>query len=219
LLESIPPIPKDPYLIINTSSPDRSMDVLPRLFKEVKKCVSQARLQWAYGWESFYMASRYGDKREKKKKLDWMKRTQREIAEAGIETLGRLSQAEVGKLYQRASILAYPTECQEIDCISVKKAQAAGCIPVVTDVGALAESAPFAWKVHCRIPKNTSNGPHRFHLGLQDEYAQKVWIRLCVQALQSRAAFDHAAEMREWSRRFEWHKIAASWNDILTARQ
>ena len=51
LLESNPPIEKDPYLIINTSSPERSMDVLPKLFKEVRKRVPQAKLQWAYGWD------------------------------------------------------------------------------------------------------------------------------------------------------------------------
>jgi hypothetical protein len=40
---------KDPYLLINTSSVDRSMSVLPKLFKRVKEAVPQARLQWAYG--------------------------------------------------------------------------------------------------------------------------------------------------------------------------
>ena len=36
--------PKDPYLLINTSSADRSLDVLPKLFKEVKRRVPKARL-------------------------------------------------------------------------------------------------------------------------------------------------------------------------------
>jgi glycosyltransferase involved in cell wall biosynthesis len=215
LLESNPPIDRDPYLITNTSSPDRSMDVLPELFKEVKKFIPQARLQWAHGWDSFYRASRYETK-ERKKKLTWMKQTQREMDEAGIETLGRLTQAEVGKLYQRASILAYPTECQEIDCISVKKAQAAGCLPVVTNVGALAESAPFGWRVPTRT-RDTGNRPCRFHFGLEDRYSQQEWVDLCVKALRSGGMPEGRAEMKKWSRQFEWHKIAARWNDILTA--
>src|SRR5437763_4422773 len=40
---------KDPNLLINTSSADRSMSVLPKLFREVKRRVPCARLQWAYG--------------------------------------------------------------------------------------------------------------------------------------------------------------------------
>jgi len=215
LLESSLPIKRDPYLVINTSSADRSMDVLPKLFKEVKKRVPQAKLQWAYGWDVF-KAARYKDKEEAKTKRRWMKQTQKEMDEAGIETLGRLTQAEVGKLYQRASILAYPTEWPEIDCISVRKAQAAGCLPVVTDFGALAESAPFGWKVHSTKTKDTWNRPGQIHFGLEDDYSQHEWVDLCIKALQSGVPSD-GAEMKEWSRQFEWKRIAAQWNEILTA--
>jgi glycosyltransferase involved in cell wall biosynthesis len=214
LLDSSSPIKKDPYLIINTSSADRSMDVLPKLFKEAKKRVPEARLQWAYGWD-VYKAARYKDKEA----IRWMKQTQKEMDEAGIETLGRLTQAEVGKLYQRAAVLAYPTEFAEIDCISVKKAQAAGCLPVVTDFGALAESAPFGWKVHSTKTKDTWNRPGRFHFGLEDEHLQQEWVELCVEALRTGGLSEHgdSAARREWSRQFEWKKIAAQWNEILTA--
>ena len=41
------------YLLVNTSSPDRCMDVLPELFKKVKEQVPEARLKWAYGWDIF----------------------------------------------------------------------------------------------------------------------------------------------------------------------
>jgi glycosyltransferase involved in cell wall biosynthesis len=218
LLESNPLMRKDPFLIINTSSPDRAMDVLPKLFKEVKKSVPQARLQWAYGWDTFYRGFRYNEEKEMKEKFRWMKRTQKEMDKAGIETLGRLTQAEVGKLYQRASILAYPTEFAEIDCMSVKKAQAAGCLPVVTDFGALAESAPFAWKVHSKKTKDTWNSRlGQFHFGLEGQDAQQEWVDLCVKALRSGRVSEGRAEMKEWSRQFEWHKIAVRWNDILTA--
>ena len=215
LLESNPPIRKDPYLIINTSSADRSMDVLPRLFKEVKRHVPQAKLQWAYGWE-VYQADRYKHKEEAETKRRWMKKTQKEMDEAGIETLGKLTQAEVGRLYQRASILAYPTEFAEIDCISVKKAQAAGCLPIVTDFGALLESSPFGWKVHSTKTKDTWNRPDQIHFGLEDEHSQQEWVDLCIKALQSGAPSDGAA-MKKWSRQFEWNRIAAQWNDVLTA--
>jgi glycosyltransferase involved in cell wall biosynthesis len=221
LLESNPPIQKDPYLIINTCSPDRSMDVLPRLFKDVKRRVPPAKLQWAGGWDSvirYNLSFLYSDEKEKKRKLRWMQQTQKEMDNAGIETLGRLTQAEVGKLYQRASIFAYPTECAEIDCISVKKAQAAGSLPVVTDIGALPESAPFAWNVHSTKTNSTLNSaPGRFHFGLESQDAQQEWVDLCVKALYSGGEPERRVEMKEWSRQFEWYNIAARWNEILTA--
>jgi glycosyltransferase involved in cell wall biosynthesis len=216
VLESNPPVKKEPYLMINTSSAERSMDVLPRLFREVKKRVPQARLQWAYGWDP-YRACRYEDRREKKEKLEWMKQTQKEIDQSGIETLGRLNQRDVGKLYQRASILAYPTEVAEVDCMSVKKAQAAECFPITTDFGALAESAPFGWKVHSAKTLDSWKKPCQFHFGLEDEHKQQEWVDLCVQALDSGGPLVDRAEVKEWSRQFAWHKIAARWNEILSA--
>lgn len=215
LLETNPPIEKDPFLIINTSSPDRSMDVLPKLFKEVKKRVPQARLQWCYGWDT-YKAANANDM----KKLQWMKDTQKAMDEAGIETLGRISQAEVGKLYQKASIFAYPTEFAEIDCISVKKAQAAGAIPVTTDFGALTESVQFGIKVHSTKTQKTWNRPYQFFFGLEDEAAQEHWVDGVVTALHASTVSSRKSDtknMNEWSHQFEWPKIAARWDDILKA--
>lgn len=207
LLESNPPIKKDPYLIINTSSPDRSMDVLPKLFVEVKKRVPRARLLWAYGWD-VYKATFANDM----KKLQWMKDTQKAMDDAGIETLGRLTQADVGKLYQKASIFAYPTEFAEIDCISVKKAQAAGAVPVTTDFGALAESVLYGYTVHSPKTKDTWNRPYQFHFGLEDETAQAAWVEAAVQALEAPLKLKRV-DMYQ----FEWPKIAAKWDDILKA--
>lgn len=202
-LVSDPPIEKDPYLLINTSSPDRSMDVLPKLFREVKSRVPQARLQWAYGWD-IYKASFQGDQ----KKLDWMHQTQKEMDEAGIETLGRLTQAEVGKLYQKASIFAYPTEFAEIDCISVKKAQAAHCFPVATDFGALYESIKWGQAIPSEKTKDTWNRPYQFHFGLEDEAAQQKWIDACVSVLTN-GVDPQAPDMTE----FQWPTIANRWNN------
>lgn len=207
-----PTIKKDPYLIINTSSPDRSMDVLPKLFKEVKKRIPQAKLQWAYGWEGFVNTYQ-----NDAKKMAWMEQTKKEIKEAGIEDLGRITQEEVGKLYQKASILAYPTEFAEIDCISVKKAQAAGAIPVTTDFGALDESVQFGLKIKSGKTKDNWNRPYQFHFGLEDEKAQEIWIESAVRVLSSNwgLASDVPALMKKWAEQFQWPKIAEHWNKEL----
>jgi glycosyltransferase involved in cell wall biosynthesis len=222
LLESQPPIKKDRYLMINTSSPDRSMDALSRLFGEVKKRVPQARLQWAYGWQGF--ENRWANDAEK---CRWMKQTQKAMVEAGIEPLGRLTQAEVGKLYQRASILAYPTEFSETDCISVKKAQAAYCKPIATDVGALKESIYEGVKVALAGPKSGYE-TSRFFFGIEDEQAQQEWVDAVVANLTNHwdetaqprfrdtmYRVDEARSIDQWVRQLEWPKVAARWHEIL----
>lgn len=201
-------IERDPFLIINTSSPDRSMDVLPKLFKEVKKQEPEARLQWAYGWEGFKNAHS-GDQ----KKMDWMEKTKQEMEDAGIESLGRIPQEEVGKLYQKASLLLYPTEFAEIDCISVKKAQAAGCMPVTTDFGALDESVQFGFKVHSKKTKDNWNKPYQFHFGLEDEEAQQRLIDMVCELLPGGKSTDTS----KWAEQFKWKNIAERWNKELCA--
>lgn len=210
LLESNPPIEKDPFLIINTSSPDRSMDVLPKLFKEVKKRVPQARLQWAYGWDNFKAANA-----NDMKKLEWMKQTQKEMDEVGIETLGRISQAEVGKLYQRATILAYPSAFAEIFCISVLKAQSAHCLPITTDFGAFAEINKFGIQTHTATTKENWNKPYQYFFGITDEKEQQAWVDAVCKSLKDGGSPAYPPAVREWTDTFKWPEVAKHWNDLL----
>lgn len=197
-------IKRDQYLMVNTSSPDRSMDVLPKLFKEVKKRVPQARLKWAYGWDIFDKSFADDDARMK-----WKAKIVSEIEEAGIEALGKLPQAECAKLYQEGNILAYPSEFYEIDCISVKKAQFAGCLPITTDFAAFNESVQFGVKVHS--PKNKDNWalPYQNSFGLTDEKTQQEWVDACVKILNT--PIGDRKEMVEWASQFAWSNITKRW--------
>ncbi len=201
------PEKKDPYLIINTSSPDRSLDVLPELFARVKKQVPRAKLAWAYGWDLF-KSSRATDL----KMMAWMEDTIKSMNRVGIKQLGRLSQEEVGKLYQRASILAYPTEFAEIDCISVKKAQAARCMPITTDFGALAESNKFGIKIHSNKNKDNWAKPYQFSFGLEDEKAKQEWVDAVVSQLKKPKPM---TGMDEWVKSFGWEVIAKKWETLF----
>lgn len=197
---------RDPMLLVNTSSPDRSMDVLPRLFEEVKKQVPKAKMKWAYGWELFKRYSATDPK-----KMQWMKDTQKAMKDAGIEDLGRLSQKGIGQLYQQATIFAYPSEFAEIDCISVRKAQAAGCFPITTTFGALDESTFFGDKVVSEKDKDSWVKPYQFTYGLESEKAQREWVDAVVFRLKNPKKFDPT----EWRKQFEWSSIAARWHNIL----
>lgn len=197
-------IKRDPYLIINTSSPDRSMDVMPKIFREIKKRVPKAQMQWAYGWDGFVNTYQNDTK-----KMQWMENVKKDIADAGIKDLGRITQKEVGELYQKANVFAYPTEFAEIDCISVKKAQAAGAIPVTTDFGALKESTHFGTKIHSTKDKTNWNRPYQFHFGLEDEKKQQEFVDAVCEVLTKNNTQRDA--MHQWAEQFNWDKIAARW--------
>lgn len=205
-------VKKDPYLMINTSSPDRSLNVLPKLFKKVKERVPMAKMQWAYGWELFEKVHANDEK-----KLQWAKDTQKAMREAGIEVLGRVTQAEVAKLYSKATVFAYPTEFAEIDCISARKAQAAGCVPITTDFAALNETVTFGVKVHSKKNKDNWNAPYQFHFGLEDEIAQEEWVDAACIYLGKQLSKDYLDETEKWGKQFAWSEIAKKWNTVLCA--
>jgi len=201
-------VKKDQYLMVNTSSPDRSMDVLPKLFKEVKKHVPQARCKWAYGFDVFDKVHC-----DNAPMMKWKEDTLKAMEEAGIENMGRLTQKDCAKLYLEANILAYPTEFAEIDCITVKKAQACGAIPVTTDFGALEESVQFGMKIHSKKTKDDWCKPFQFHFGIDGEKEQKEWVDAVVEQLKK--PIGDRSEMKEWSKKFSWGLISSKWIDIM----
>jgi glycosyltransferase involved in cell wall biosynthesis len=199
-----PTIKRDPYLIINTSSPDRSMDVMPKLFKQIKKRVPKAKMAWCYGWEGFVNAHQSDSK-----KMEWMEYTKKAIKDAGIEDLGRLSQEEVGKLYQKAGVFAYPSEFAEIFCISVLKAQAAGALAITSDFAALKEMNITGLTTHSKKNKDNWNRPYQFFFGMEDEEQQEKWVDMIVESLKIKR------KPVELTVDFSWTKIAQMWDNIL----
>ncbi len=186
------------------------MDVLPGLFERVKKEVPKARLIHAYGWE-IYKQSHANDA----KKMKWMEDTRKEMRRVGIEEVGRLSLLEIGKLYAEASILVYPSCFAEIDCLSVRKAQIAGCYPIATDFGALNESIVWGDKIHSTKTKDTWASPYQFHFGLDESEAQDKWVASVVASLKD--GIKPWSERELWSSQFSWENTAARWDVIFKA--
>ena len=201
-------IKKDQFMLVNTSSPDRSMDIMPKLFKKIKEQVPEARMKWAYGWDIFNNAFE-GDV----KKLAWRDNLIAEMNEAGIESVGRLSQKECAKLYLEGNILAYPSEFYEIDCISVKKAQACGCFPIATDFAAFDESIQYGIKIHSPKTKDDWCKNFQFSFGIEDEKVQNEWIEAVVKQLKT--PLDDRQEMKDWTKKFAWNIISDKWLNIL----
>lgn len=196
-------VKKNPMMLVNTSSPDRSLDVLPKLFAEVKKQVPGARCKWAYGWDNFDKSFA-----SDKVKMEWKKSVVAAMADAGIEDMGRLPQKECAKLYLEGAILAYPSNFYEIDCISVKKAQAVGCVPVTTDFAAFNESNKYGIKIKSEKTKKDWVKPYQFTFGIQSEKEQKAWVDAVVSLLKNPK---DTQEMVEWSKKFDWNIIADAW--------
>lgn len=205
-------IERDPYLIVNTSSPDRSLKALLECFAEVKKAVPQARLEWAYGWGVFdtVHSNSSAEMAWKNEILAMIEKT------PGVKALGRVSHGEVAKMYQRATVFGYPTAFFEIDCISARKAQAGGAAMAVTDFGALQETVQFGHKIHVDAEQENWGKPHQFDFSLQDPRARKEWIDACIFLLKHPPTAEQLKNQREWTKQFDWTEIAKRWHSVLT---
>lgn len=197
-------VEKDPYLLVNTSSPDRSLSTLVRLFKRVKEQVPEAKCEWAYGWDVFDTVHS-----NNANVMKWKEDIIKQMDEVGIVNRGRLSHKEVALMYKRARIFAYPTEFYEIDCISARKAQAGGAVPVTTDFAALNETVQFGVKVHSKKTKDDWNGPYQSDFALNDQEAESQWVDWCVAILKGTE--QDQSEMREWTKQFDWDEICKVW--------
>ena len=200
-------VKKDQYLLVNTSSPDRSLDMLPELFKRVKEQVPESRLKWAYGWEIF--DNSYSDNQQM---MDWKYGIVKAMEDAGIENMGRLSQSECAKLYLEGNILAYPTNFAEIDCITVKKAQACGCMPITTDFGALNESVQYGIKIPSSKTSKDWQITGKIGFGIDTEREKDEWVSAVVEQLKK--PLDDRQAMKQWSQKFKWSIIGNKWRNI-----
>lgn len=138
---------KDPYYILNTSSPDRHLDATLDVFEELIKREPDKpwKLGWFYGWDLYEQWHTEGKPKEW---MDKQKERFSKLVEAGRAEGGKfIPQDEIVEKYKKSSYFLYPTQFYEIHCISAVKAQLAKCKMVTSDFAALSETVK-AKKVH-----------------------------------------------------------------------
>lgn len=112
----------------------------------------------------------------------------------GVMELGRISQVELYKQFAESSIWLYPTEFYEISCINAMTAQAMGCIPVCTPVGALNE---------------TVNSKYGFKSDMNRITDETIYLLSNQKELDKRRI-----KMSEWAKnKFNASKLAKEWDE------
>jgi len=199
---------RNPKLLINTSSPDRSISAVIKGFKKIKEMMPDVECVWAYGWGVYETAHRSDPAR-----LAWKEQIQKEMKEAGIVEMGRISHQEIAKLYRKANVFFYPSEFAEIDCISLSKAMAAGAIPVTTDFSAMGDKVGHGgYFAHSKKTKDTwaPRGVHDF--AVTDEKLLDEIVSKTIEILKDSPTESSRIPMREWSMEtFNWDSISKVW--------
>lgn len=196
-------VEKNPYLILNTSSPDRHLDATLDTFEElIKTSTKPWKLAWYYGWEVYE-----GVHAEDKEMMEWMEtqkaRFNKLVKEGRAEGGGMVSSGKIAEKYLEAGVFLYPTQFFEIHCISAVKAQLAKCKMVTSDFAALKETVN---KAHHKIHTDGEKWGKENTLGDNQ-------TKLYVDAIRDRTNY---VDTSEWAKeKYNWDKISNNWNEVL----
>jgi glycosyltransferase involved in cell wall biosynthesis len=189
-------------LMICTSSPDRCLRALLRALPLIRKEIPDAQIHWAYGFTSSISGN--GGMEKDPRTKTWVEETKELIKNTpGFIDLGRLSQVEVNELYKKADIFIYPTRFPEIDCISLSKAMAFGCIPIVTPSGAIAEKIGS----NIQMAKLESR---EIDYSLEDGPEFKNFVKSVIITLK-KPRMDRSILSSMANNKYSWNKISKQW--------
>lgn len=141
--EELAPIErKDPARLIFSSVPQRGLDMVPALFRQVREGAPDATIAICSSNATWGLPEQD----------DPFKNLFAELVEMpGVEVKGALPQRELFRELARASVFFYPCTYVETYCLAMSEAMAHGCVPVVTGIGAL----PERWMATSSIVKRT----------------------------------------------------------------
>lgn len=121
--------------LIYTSSYDRGLENLLKMWPDIKKEVPDATLDVYYGF-ALYDTTPWG---RTLKGQAWKQKMIQLLGQDGVTDHGRVGTDEVAEAYKKADVWAYPSHFPEIDCITATKAMAAKCVPITTNFAAVKE--------------------------------------------------------------------------------
>lgn len=180
--------------LIYASSPDRGLMRLLELFPRIRARVPDAELHVYYGFDTWEKMAA-GNAAEQQRIAVF----RNAIAGcAGVVHHGRVNQRELAEAYLAAKVLAMPNWFTETSCISAMEAQAAGCVPVVARVAALAETVKHG--VLLNPPETTA--------AFGDLFVNVVVEMLTNEAVRGPCAANARAMARV---SYGWDKVAAEW--------
>lgn len=220
-------ITKNPYLILNTSSPDRSLKTFIKIIKGVYEKLPDnlkplLKCSQYYGFDVWdYEFS------DNQKMMEWKNDVLlqvKELIDMGIMTpdsCQRLSQTEITKKYLEAGVLLYPSEFAEIGYISGAKSMLAGCIPFTTSAFAQGEFAKDG--IIIKSEASYDNDKWRRDIsdgsdyGVQDEKQINEFVDKLVDYIKNPEKYDDMRKrLIEFAKNnFNWDSTAQDWVSLF----
>lgn len=210
-------VERDPYYLVNFSSPDRSLsaslDIIEELVDKLPKDIaSKVKFGWFYGWGVFN--SSRNSKEEQTWKSNLIKRFET-LKKKGLVIGGdRISHKQVAFENLKAGVLLYPSEFYEIDWIGGSKAQIAGCLPITTDFAAIGDKVQHGIKIHTNIG-NKWDKDVLCDFSVKSEKIKKEFVKELLDYFKDVDKISRS-EMSKWARKeFDINRVINMWNNEI----
>lgn len=188
--------------LIYPSSPDRGLMRLLQLFPQIRSKVPNAELHVYYGfynWKKMAEVTHNGDE------LARIASYEKILGETeGVINHGRVGQKELADAFLQSRVWAYPTWFSETSCITAMEAQAAGCVPVTSNLAALSETVR-----HGILISGSEDS---------EEYGKK-FVSNVISLLSESPATEHiSSSARKYAMdNLSWKGVAKEWEQIFLA--
>jgi hypothetical protein len=174
------------------SSYDRGLPALLYLWPDVLEKFPDAELHICYGWDLFVTV--YNNNFER---MGWKQSVDELMNQDGITHHGRVGKKELSTIRKECGIWAYPTDFQEINCITALECQRDGLVPVTMDLAALSETVGSGFKIEGDI-----NNPE-----VIEEY-RRVLLNVMGDA---KLWNEESKKARKFALKYDWDKISPVW--------
>jgi hypothetical protein len=183
--------------LIYASTPFRGLEYLPYIFTRVLEKHPDAKLK------VFSAMNLYGleDSIEQKKLYKEL------MSLPNTEYSPAISHTELADEFAKAYIFAYPNTWEETFCVALAEAMISGCIPVISDIGALPETSMGFGEIVKMTGKNSPSGwiPDRIFL---DNFANKIiWVL-------DKYKYNSSKE-NSFKEYYSWESISKEWLQLL----
>lgn len=131
---------RNPLRAVYSSSPDRGMEVVVRLWPNVRARVPGAELHVFYGFHNWEVAAASVGDQGQLDLIGRLKQMLSDYGQHGVHFHGRVDQVRLAEEFLASGVWAYSTWFSETSCLTAMEAQAAGLRIVTSPIAALNET-------------------------------------------------------------------------------
>lgn len=199
-------VPRNTKKAVYSSSPDRGLPALLKVWPKIRERVPEAELHVFYGFENWEfaarVAARVSNDEAQLKLIAQLKDDMKRLAPLGVQYRGRMPQQDLAREFKSAGAWLYPTWFTETSCITAMEAQAAGLRIVTSPIAALNETV----------------GPRGTMISgdwLSEEY-QDHFVEEAVKALNTPANDPKRRQVEKYAQKsFSWDGVAEEWDVLM----